>query len=35
MLYKAKVAVHSEFRTKHSSQGEHHFEFFNIKPNGT
>jgi len=30
MLYKAKVAVCSEIRTKHSKQSEHHVEFFNI-----
>jgi len=26
-MYKAKVAVCSEIRTKHSTQGEHHVEF--------
>jgi hypothetical protein len=31
MLYKAKVAVCSEIRTKHSMQSEHHVEFLNIK----
>jgi len=37
MLYKAKVAVCSEIRTKHSTQSEHHVEFlfFNFKPGGT
>ena len=35
MLYKAKVAVCSETRTKHSTQSEHHVEFFNVKPGGT
>jgi len=35
MLYKAKVAVYSEIRTKHSTQGEHHVEFFNVEPGGT
>jgi len=30
MLYKAKVAVCSEIRTKHSTQSEHNVEFFNI-----
>jgi DNA-dependent RNA polymerase auxiliary subunit epsilon len=34
MLYKAKVAVCSEIRTKHSSQSEHHVEFIKfIKTN--
>jgi len=27
MLYKAKVAVCSEIRTKYSTQSEHHVEF--------
>jgi len=35
MIYKAKVAVCSEIRTKHSTQSEHHVEFFNVKPDGT
>jgi len=35
MMYKAKVAVSSEIRTKHSAQSEHHVEFFNVKPGGT
>jgi len=26
-MYKATVAVCSEIRTKHSTQGEHHVEF--------
>ena len=30
MMYKAKVAVCSEIRTKHSTQSEHHVEFFKI-----
>jgi hypothetical protein len=34
LMYKAKVAVCSETRTKHSTQGEHHVEFFNVKPGG-
>jgi len=34
MLYKAKVAVCSEIRTKHSMQGEHHVGFFIVKPGG-
>ena len=29
MMYKAKVAVCSEIRTKHSTQSEHHVEFLN------
>ena len=32
MMYKAKVAVCSEIRTKHSTQSEHHVEFFNVNP---
>jgi len=28
MMYKAKVAVCSQIRTKHSTQSEHHVEFF-------
>jgi len=28
MLYKAKAAVCSEIRTKHSTQSEHSVEFF-------
>jgi len=35
MMYKAKVAVCSEIRIKHSTQGEHHVEFLNVKPGGT
>jgi hypothetical protein len=35
MMYKAKVAVCSEIRTKHSTQSEHHVEFVDIKPGGT
>jgi len=35
MLYRAKVAVCSEIRTKHSTQSEHHVEFFNVKLGGT
>jgi hypothetical protein len=31
MNYKAKVAVCSEIRTKHSTQSEHHVEFLNVK----
>jgi len=34
MLYKAKVAVCSEIRTKHSKLIEHHVEFLNFKPGG-
>jgi len=29
-MYKAKVAVRSEMRTKHSTQSEHHVEFLNV-----
>jgi len=35
MMYKGKVAVCSEIRTKHSTQSENHVEFFNVKPGGT
>ena len=35
MLYKAKVGVCSDIRTKHSAQGERHVEFLNVKPGGT
>jgi hypothetical protein len=35
MLYKAKVAVCSDIRRKHSTQGEGHVEFLNVKPGGT
>jgi len=35
MIYKAKVAVSYEIRTKHLMQTEHHVEFFNVKPGGT
>jgi len=34
MMYKAKVAVRSEICRKHSTQGEHHVEFSNVKPGG-
>jgi hypothetical protein len=33
MMYKAKVAVRSEIRTKYSTQN--HLELFNVKPGGT
>ena len=35
MMYKAKVAVSSDIHTKHSTQGERHVEFLNVKPGGT
>ena len=35
MLYKAKVTVCSEIRTKRSTQSERHVEFFNVQPGGT
>ena len=35
MMCKAKVAVCSEIRTKHSLQDEHHVEFLNVKTGGT
>jgi len=34
-MYKARVAVCSQIRTKHSTQSEHHWEFFNVKLGGT
>ena len=34
MMYKAKVAVCSDIRTKHSTQSERHVEFFNVKDEG-
>jgi hypothetical protein len=30
-MYKAKVAVCSDIRTKHSTQSERHVEFLNVK----
>jgi hypothetical protein len=35
MMYKTKVAVCSEIRTKHSMQSEHNVEFLSVKPGGT
>jgi len=35
MMYKAKVAVCSEIRIKHSTQSEQHVKFFNVKSGGT
>ena len=35
MMYKAKVAVCSDIRTKHSTQSEHHVEFLKFEPGGT
>ena len=32
MMYKAKVAVCSDIRTKRSTQSERHVEFLNVKP---
>jgi len=34
-MYKTKVAVCSEIRTKHSRQSEQNIEFLNAKPGGT
>jgi hypothetical protein len=34
-MYKTKVAVCSDIRTKHSMQSEHHLEFVNVKHGGT
>ena len=30
MMYKAKVAVCSDIRTKHSMQSKHHVQFLNV-----
>ena len=35
MIYKAKVAVCSDIRTKHSTQSELHVEFLDVNPGGT
>ena len=35
LMYKAKVAVCSDIRTKQSTQSERHVEFLNVKPGGT
>ena len=35
MMYKVKVAVSAEIRTKHSTQSEHSAKFLNVKPGGT
>ena len=32
MIYKAKVAVCSQIRTKHSTQSEHHVEYLSVNP---
>jgi len=32
MTYRAKAAVCSEIRTKHSTQSEQRVEFWNVKP---
>jgi hypothetical protein len=34
-MYKEKVAVFSEIRTKQATQSEHHVELLNGKPGGT
>jgi len=34
-MYKAKVAVCSEIRAKHSTQGEHHVKFLSVKTGST
>jgi hypothetical protein len=34
MMYKAKAALCSEIRTKHSTQNKHNVECFNVKPGG-
>ena len=35
MMYKIKVSVCSDIRTKHSTQRESHVEISNVKPGGT
>ena len=35
MMYKAKVAVCSDIRTKHLKQSERHVEFLNVKQKET
>ena len=35
MMYQAKGVVFSEIHTKHSTQSEHHVEFFKVKPGAT
>jgi hypothetical protein len=35
MMYKVKVAVCSDIRTKHSTQSERHVEFLNATTGGT
>ena len=35
MMYKPKVAVCSDTRTKHTMQSERHVEFLDVKPGGT
>ena len=35
MMYKAKVAVCSDIRKKHSTQSERHVRFFYVMPGGT
>jgi hypothetical protein len=34
MTYRAKAAVYSEIRTKHSTLSEHHVDFLKFKPSG-
>jgi hypothetical protein len=34
MMFKAKFAVCSQIRTKHSKQSEHHVKFVIVKPGG-
>ena len=35
MMYKVKVAVCSDIRTKHSTQSERQVELLNVKPGST
>ena len=34
-MYKTKVAICSDIRTKHLTQSEYHVELLNVKPGGT
>ena len=34
-MYKAKVALCAEIRTKYSNQSEHNVELLDVKPGGT
>ena len=34
-MFKAKIVVCSDIRTKHSTQSERHIEYLIVKPGGT